>query len=432
MKRGPWIFLSILPMLAACAVAPQRREDHDALPLPHEADAYLDIAWFAEPLTPTRVVQAALANHPVVRAEIARLEVADAERVQAGLLRNPMLSLMTLVPESGGRIAVEAGWMQSLYDLLRRQRRIDLADAQWRQERAETLQRLLDLAWSAQSAYYEAIATAQRQQLLRDELAIDAQVLALKSRLAQSGAVNQADLLQSQAMQDERRHLLHAADAAQVAAKSMLAEKLGLPSRSGVNLPATWSRPNIPQVDVAVWSTKALSQRVELQASAASIDIARHQRRLEIGRLRATEPEIGVQLERSDEDVMVGPALRIALPLFDDGRARADRADALLREAGHRNEAQRRAVMLSVERAAALLFVARAAADDAVQHRERVQTADALSAAQHRNGSIDLLSRLEIQRTLIAAAAQVVDAELNLTLAHIELQRALGGGLVLP
>ena len=60
-------------MLAACAVAPQRREDHDALPLPHEADAYLDIAWFAEPLTPSRVVQAALANHPDVRAELAHL-----------------------------------------------------------------------------------------------------------------------------------------------------------------------------------------------------------------------------------------------------------------------------------------------------------------------------------------------------------------------
>ena len=41
-------------------------------------------------LTVDRAVQAALLNNPQVRAELTRLDAAQAELIQAGLLRNPM------------------------------------------------------------------------------------------------------------------------------------------------------------------------------------------------------------------------------------------------------------------------------------------------------------------------------------------------------
>jgi hypothetical protein len=187
-----------------------------------------------EPLTAARALQVALARNPAVRAEMARLDAVEAERVQAGLLRNPMLSLMALKPEGGGRLAIEAGWMQSLFDLLTRSRRVALADANARREQAEVVMRLLDIGWQAQIAFHEAVAAAVRVRLLRSELALDSQALDVQTRWTQRGLSSQAELLRWQALRDEREHMLHEAGIDAVMAQSTLAMRMGLDSRQAL------------------------------------------------------------------------------------------------------------------------------------------------------------------------------------------------------
>ncbi len=429
--------------LVACAVAPERggRDVVATCGDVGSAAARLDptyirgcgeagqAAWLAQPLTAERALQAALAQNHELQAELARLDVIEAERVQAGLLRNPMLNLMLLQPEGGGRLAIEAGWMQSLFDLLTRSRRIDLADANARRDRAEIGVRLLEVGWAAQAAFYDALAADQRAQLLQQELALDAQALVLQLRLTRSGLAARSELLTMQAMQDERRHMLHELHAERIETLSMLAERIGLATRSGLQLPTDFELPEMPTRDVEAWQQRALAQRGELVATAAAVDAAAAERTLETGLLRKTEPDLGARIERDAEGMaMTGPELRVALPIFDNGRARADRTDASLREAGHRDAAQRRNVLLAVERGLDLLV---AAADQVVgtaEHLARTQAADALVERQHRNGSIGLLDRINAQRNVLAAERQQLDARLALARAHIELQRAVGGG----
>lgn len=430
------MLLTMLALLTCCALPralPESPVDLAGLPLPRETDAYPDAGSLAELLTAARVVQAVLANHPDVRAELAALDAAAAERVQSGLLRNPMLSLMTLVPEGSGRIAIEAGWMQSLYDLLTRRRRMELADARWRKERADTVARLLELAWSAQSNWLDAIAAGERLRLLQQDLELDRRSLALQSRLAAGGLVGQAELLRAQAARDERQHMLHEAQAEWIDARSTLAGQLGRASHEGLVLPDALPIPVLPDLDPGLRAAQALAQRAELKSSAAATEIADRERALETGKLARAEPEFGAQLEQAaDGMTMLGPAVRFALPVFDDGRALRRRGDALVREAEHRHEAQRRSVLLAVERAIAVLQVASAAARDAALHRDSAQTTDLLHAAQYRDGSIDLLSRFDRQRELIAAKRQLLAAELALAQAHVELQRSLGALLPQP
>jgi len=415
--------ISLAGMLMACATT---------RPTPPAAAASDDTAaplTVDEPLTAVRAMQAALAQNHELQAEMARLDAIEAERVQGGLLRNPMLSLMLLQPEGGGRLAIEAGWMQSLFDLLTRTRRIDLADANARRARAEIGARLLDVGWSAQTAFYDAVAAAQRAQLLQQELALDAQALDLQSRLTRSGLAAQRELLELQAMQDERRHMLHELHAEQVDALSMLAERIGLDTRHGLQLPADFELPELPMREAAAWQQRALAQRAELLASTAAVDAAKAERALETGTWRKTEPDLGARIERDAEGMaMTGPELRVALPIFDNGRARADRADAMVREAGHRDAAQRRNVLLAVERALDLLLAAADQVAGTAEHLARTQTADALAERQHRNGSIGLIERIDAQRNVLAAQRQQLDARLALARAHVELQRAVGGG----
>jgi len=380
-----------------------------------------------EPLTSARALQIALARHPDVRAEMARLDAVEAERVQAGLLRNPMLSLMALRPEGGGRLAIEAGWMQSLFDLLTRSRRVARADARARRERAEVALRLLDVGWQAQRAFHEAVAAHARVRLLQSELVLDQQALDLQARWTRQGLSSQAEWLRWQALRDERRHLLDEAGIEAIMAQSTLAMRLGLDSRQALRLPDEIERPQLSDEALADGRARALRMRPELKASAAAIDLAARDRVLDTGTLRAIEPELGVRGERdADGMTMAGAELRVAWPWFDRGQARGARRDAMQREATWRDEAQRRQVLLEVETALSVLSHAARVVAGSERHLLRARAADALAARRHRNGGIDLMTRIEAQRDVLVAERQCLDARSALARAHVDMQQAVG------
>ena len=415
-----WIVLA----LAACA------SERPAL-RPEPPAAAVDIASVSTegPLTAVRAVQIALAGHPEVRAELARLDAIEAERVQAGLWRNPMLGLMALRPESGGRLAIEAGWMQSLFDLFTRPRRQARADAEARRARSEVAMRLLEFGYAAQSAFYDAVAAAARVRWLQAELALDDEALSLQMRWTQRGLGSRSALLDLQLMRDERVHRLHEAESDATRARSMLAERLGLASAQSLVLPEEIEPVDAATLALAAAQSRALAQRPDVAASGAAIEAIDQERAIETGRWRLAEPELGLRLERDAAGMaMVGPDLRIALPWFDRGQARDARFDALSREAVARDEALRRRVVLEVERALALLAHAVQASEIAERHRARAVEAEVLSERLYRHGGSDRMAHIAARRALIEAERQRLDARAALAAAQIELQRALGGG----
>ena len=415
-----WIVLA----LAACA------SERPAL-RPEPPVAVVDIASVSTeaPLTAARAVQIALAGHPEVHAELARLDAIEAERVQAGWWRNPMLGLMALRPESGGRLAIEVGWMQSLFDLFTRPRRLARADAEARQARAEVATRLLEFGYAAHSSFYDAVASAARVRWLQSELALDEEALSLQTRWTQRGLGSRSALLDLQAMRDERTHRLHEAESEATRARSLLAERLGLASAQSLVLPDEIERADVATLALAAAQSRALARRPDVAASGAAIEAIDQERAIETGRWRLSEPELGLRIERDAEGMaMFGPDLRIALPWFDRGRARGARVDALSREATARDEALRRRVVLEVERALALLAHAAQASETAERHRARAAEAEALSERLYRLGGSDRLAHIAARRALIEAERQRLDARAALAAAQIELQRALGGG----
>ncbi len=418
-----------LPLCVLSACMPVREAPPIDAPTRGEASAETAMVAPDEPLTAARAVQIALSRHPEVQAALARLDVIEAERVQAGLLRNPMLTLMAMKPESGGGFAVEAGWMQSLFDLLTRSRRVARADAEARRDRAEVAMRLLEFGYAAQSAFY-AVAADGRRRLLQSELALDEEALSLQARWTQRGLSSQAALLERQVMRDERAHRLHEAESDAARARSLLAERLGLASAQSLVLAEVFPRSDVSMLAAAEAQSQALAQRPEIAASAAEVDRIAHERRIETGRLRAVEPELGLRIERdADGMLMLGPDLRLALPWFDRGQARAARVDALGREAAARDEALRRRVVLEVERALALLVHAAQAVDAAERHRARAVQAEALSERLYRSGGIDRMALIATRRSAIDAERQLLEARAAWAGAQVDLQRALGSSV---
>ena len=430
--------VSALIALTACSSAPVRDSTvltqtvrrATSAPPPALDAPYLDAAWFAEPLSADRAVQAALANHPLVRAELNRLDAAQAERIQAGLLQNPMLSLMALRPQGGGRWELDYGLMQSLFDLFTRSRRIAVADAAQARTEAQVLTKLLDLAQEAKGNFYRAVAAQARVALLQERLRLDTEWQNLIEAQARQGAMSAGATLRQRADVALRAHELRSAEAAQVQARSALASSLGLSTAVDLRLPKELSVPDFGELDEAQLQQLAVAQRPELRAAQAAVRQAQAERTLQGGALRNSEPALGATGMRESGGMQLeGVALQISLPVFDHGRARAALAETNIQNAQFLAEAQARLVPLQVEQALQAVAAERVGLVQAEAHARQQAQLEALTQRNYRNGGGELTAWQSAQLESLDAQEQVLSAQEALTTSLVALERATASAL---
>lgn len=436
MKPRPTMLIaSIVAVLAACSSAPVRSPPAlqaavtaatgPGAMLPSPGAAYLAQPWFAEALTAGRAVQATLANHPDVRAELARLDAAHAERIQAGLLQNPMLSAMGLRAGGGGRWELELGWMQSLFDLFTRSRRIALADAVQARTEAEVLAALLDRVRTARASYFRALAAQQRVALLQELLRLAVRQQSLLETQARSGVVAAAGVLQQRADVAQRGQALREAEAAQVQAFASLASALGLSTAAWLRLPAGFAVPEFGDLDLARLQQLALAHRPELPAAQAAVDQAQAERSLQAGAIRNAMASAGPAVMREDSGMTSrGVGLQLSLPIFDSGQAREALAGAKVQEARFRQETRRRQVPLEVEQAVLTVLANQVAVRQAGQQAQQQARLAELAARRHRDGGSDLRALLAAQHAVVEARLQELAAGEHLATAITDLERA--------
>lgn len=395
--------------------------------LPVSGEAYLDDPWFAETLTVDRAVQAALLNNPMVRAELTRLDAAQAELIQAGLLRNPMASLMVLRPEGGGRFELDYSLMQSLFDLFTRSKRMDVANAAQAKVQAEVMLQLVRIAQDTEAAYYEAILAKDGVRLQQELLVLEQSALSLQTRQARQGIVLSSTVLAQQASTSQRAHELRSAQAEQTKALSELAQQIGLPSVKPLRLPD-----HLPALALSVLNEpelQALAQkhRAEFMLTTSSIEQASADKKLQTGLLRNTEPSLGVAGNRESSGFsMNGLAAQISLPVFDTGRARNALANAQIAQAQYQAETVRRLVPLEVERALATLIISTKALEDTNHHLKQQQQLEKLATRNYQQGVGDYQSMSEAKRLRLTAQMEQLQAQRVLRVAYVDLERATG------
>ncbi len=429
------IALSVL--LIGCTTAPVRDDSRvqnsvgiagvGAPRLPANGESYLDDAWFAEPLTVERAVQAALLNNPQVRAELTRLDAGQAELIQAGLLRNPMGSLMVLRPEGGGRFELDYSLMQSLFDLFTRSKRIDVANAAQARVQATVMLSVVRMAQDTEAAYYEAMIAKDALRLQQELLKLEQSTLTLQTRQARQGIVPSRSVLAQQATTSQRAHELRTAEAEQTKALSALAQQLGLSSVKPLVLPDHLPALALSVLNEPELQALALKHRPELMATNASIEQASAEKKLQTGVLRNTEASLGIAGVRESSGFSLnGIAAQISLPIFDTGRARSVLSDAKIAEAQHQADATRRLIPLEVELALATLIINTKALKDADHHLLQQQKLEKLSLHNYQQGVGDYLNMVEAKRLRSASQMEQLQAQRALRVAYVDLERATG------
>ena len=387
-------------------------------------------AMLADGLTRKEAVQIAILNNRTLQATFEELGVAKADLVQAGFFTNPRIDGLVRFPTKGSGTNVEAGGLVNLADLWQIPLRKRLAKTRLEAATLRVADEVLNTVAEAKRAYDDPIALAAS----RDEASQVIEAFeGLRDRITQRkeyGYTSDFDIAFARAAVFDQKAALVKVEGQMRVASTRLSRVLGLtPEQAGYTL--TGSLPDDiggPIPDTEALMAHALAQRPDVRL--AELEVAISERALALERAHVfTDIEAGAAFEREAEGgELVGPALGLQLPLFDQNQAQIAKAAYQLRKARKQRQAMVGMVREEVAAAAERLAVAR---QDAMIIRDQVLPAyqGAIDYAEKYSGAMQLnmLFLLEARKEQVASSRRYIDALREARAAEVDLERALGG-----
>ena len=404
-------------------------------------------AAFAQPDTPLtqeskvstwtldEALSRARSESPVLRQAEARLETARADLMEA--------RTYPFNPEIGFEAAERSGLLETRTDRgIEISQEIEIGGQRGKRTRAA--EAALEAAESAfhraeqelvhrvELAFARGLAEERRGEIASAELALVEDLLSFEEKRLEAGAGTQLDLNIARATTGRVRQAMQEALVARATARTALAETVGIdpvaaPAPNGPG-PAAWTE--LPPLSALIG--QGLGGRPDLAADRSALEAARRQvelqRSLALPNLRA-----GLFTRREEGEEITGGAIGIAIPLFDRNQGGIARSEA----------AESAAV---ADLAATELAVRRSVADAYARHESAAAAVRALDAlvVGTLEESLALLGRaleagkvsagevIVLQRELVEARRQHVQAELDLAMARSDLRLAVGEASTTP
>ena len=400
--------------IRARAVSGIRVEGTAAMP----PDASLD-----DGLTSQEAVAIALWNSPSFQATLADLGIARADLVEAGLLRNPVFSL--LFP--WGPKQLEWTLQFPFEALWQRPRRVAAAQLNAQAVGERLVWDALTLVAQTRAAHAEALIADRRLQLTIEVTDLVQRLTGITEARLRAGDISELEARSARSdaarVQVVRRAVEHDRNLA----------RLTLAATIGVDLVVDQLRP-VPSegVDPAACGTEAarledaLASRPDVRAAEIGIEAAAQRARWERSRV-VTLLGILDANGQGDEGFELGPGVGLDVPLFSRNQGGIGRADAEIERASRQYAAVRAQVVTDVRSAAVRVQQAEQAISawrEEIVPSLEVEQRQAESAYQA--GEIPLFMLLEVSRRLVDGRVRLLDAEADLQRATIALERSIG------
>jgi cobalt-zinc-cadmium efflux system outer membrane protein len=385
----------------------------------------------AEGLTLDEALALALANNRRLHAGFLELGVGRADLVQAGLLKNPSLSLAFLLPSGGGRARVGADLVQSVAELWQLQEREEVAQLSQDQRILDLSRFAGELIVSTKATYFEVVAAREARAVAEQNTALAQSVLAGVQRQVEVGVATRTDegLARASLLSSELAHRRQAQ--AEEIGKQRLAGLLSL----NMDMRNVQLSDSLPGVDALVGLDATLvargqQLRLDVRSAARAVEAADARVRLERSR-QVPAAAVGITSERpesgSSTDFLGGLTGTIELPIFDQNQAQVSRAeyrrDALARELEALSAEVAAQVRAALDRASAARETSTFAERDVLPQAEVSAT---LAKRAYDLGDTTLLVLLGAQHRVLQARQDVLDARLEIARAQIDVERSVG------
>ncbi len=426
----------MLGVAAACAIpmAPDRARiaggiseragvDARGLPVPGREWTAPPGAALDDGLGLDEAVAVALWNNAEFQVALATLGIARADLIEAGLLRNPIFSL--LLPWGPKQLEFTATFAAD--QLWQRPKRIEDARLNAEATAEQLVASGLRLVADVRLAFFEVLVADRRLTLSAEQAEVAAQAAKLADGQLRAGDISdfEARLARTDTLRLETSRLTRvtARDLAMARLRTLVgldpqAPEIRLSTPAAVAADGCSPGPELFRT--------ALAARPEVRAAELQIEAAGARAGLERARIITLTASLDANAKGA-EGFEMGPGVGIEIPLLSQNQGRRARAAAEVEQASRRYLAVRAAVSSEIAAAVIGLTEARNTArllgdDVAASLATARQQAERLYAA----GEISLLTLLETRQRLIDVEATRVDAMFGVNRAIVRLEQAVG------
>jgi cobalt-zinc-cadmium efflux system outer membrane protein len=281
-------------------------------------------------LTADEAVQTALWTNRELQSTYADLGVAQADVVQASLLHNPVIGAGAGF--GTGPVDLVFSLAVDVIDLFYAPLRRRTAEADFEETKRVAAGRVLDVAWSARTAFHAHQADVQMVEMRRRIADATAASLAVAERMREAGNVTELDLARERAMAEQARLDLRDAEIRARTSREALNVAMGLWGRRTTWELAAGRLPEPPAEPLDALGGEGLETRAveaSLDLAAAEYHVVAAAENLGLTRASRFFPELvaGGEGEREERSWDGGPTLAVPLPIFDRGQARLARGE---------------------------------------------------------------------------------------------------------
>ncbi len=372
-------------------------------------------------------VALALWTSPAFQAALAELDLARADVERAGLLTNPVLSV--LFPwgakqlEFFAKLPVEALWL--------RHKRVEAAHRDYERVATLLVRDGLNLVRDVRVTWTRLGAARRSAEVLRGVAENRGRVVELVEARIAGGDAAAAEANPPRAVAQLARIQFERAERACAPIEERLVEWMRLPRTSGATVFHTdIQRPCPRWSDAGALATEARAYRPELRAVELAVEAAGER----VGLHRADVARLTAVLDANRVEgggIEAGPGLDLEIPIFgrragpDQARAQAEleRASWELIQTERQVEREVREAVLAYERSESALAALRTDVLPVLQ--EALRVAERIEAV----GETSYLEALDAEALLLAGQRTEIEYETELQLARIELERSVGRNL---
>ena len=397
-----------------------------------QMDAYIQDALQKE-LSADEVVQIALLNNRILQASYEDMGVAQADLIQAGLLKNPVFDALIRFPDKAPKGPnVEFSVTQDFMDILFIPARKKLAASQLEKIKLTVAAAVLNHAAETSSAYYRLQGALQmidlrRTVVLASEISID-----VSQHLFDAGNITDLSLASDQAAALQAKLDLADAQAQALEDRERLNVLMGI-AGNVLTLKIPDRLPDLPKEDIDFNNIEplAIAQRLDLAAAKRQVEVAATELGLSRQYWFLPELSIGIDTERDPGGTHVtGPRVSTIVPIFDQGQAKLAIGEAKLRQARLLYQGLSIEIQSQVRLARSRMMSARSRAEN---YRTALLPLRAKIVEQTQlqfNGMfVSVFQLLQAKQAQIDAGREYIEALRSYWIARSELEKYAGGSL---
>src|SRR5438128_2797613 len=382
----------------------------------------------SRPLSAGSAVQVALLNNHRLQATYEELGIAQADLVEAGLLRNPIFTFERRFPGQ----ALEMDVLKEFIDMLLLPLRKRIAAAQFEAAKLRVAHEVLVTAAETRAAFYEHQGDQQLVDLRKTVAAATERSAESALRMHEAGNLKNLDLATEQASHAQAKIELAKGQSEAAQSREKLNKLMGA-FGDQTNWTVASRLPELPgsEVSASQLESRAIQQRLDL--AAARQEFIAQARSLGIARADAIlqQAEVGAHYEREiSGEYAVGPSVNVPIPIFNQGQPAVARSSAKLRQSEQRYLALAADIRSDVRAARDKMLLSRRQVEyfksTALPTRTRVTEESQLEYNAMQIGPFQLL---QAKQEEVKTGAESVEALRDYWVARAELEKAVGGSL---